>query len=150
MRPTRRRALWLWAITLVIALVTVRPWSGFVGHSHWQLVEWVPFTVVFSPRDIVANTLLFVPFGFAFGWHRRRPPIRRAVVTAALFSMSVELYQVYCHNHFPTTADVLTNTLGAWIGAHLAWRASARPAHEADAPRVTHVPAHPRGLSESR
>lgn len=106
----------------------MRPWSGFVGHSHWPLVEWVPFTIIVSPRDIIANIALFVPFGLAFGWTRRRRPIRRAVAAAMLLSLGIELYQVYCHNHFPTTADVLANGLGAWLGARVAWRISPRPA----------------------
>jgi hypothetical protein len=49
----------------VIALVVV-PWGDFQGHTHWAKVGWIPFV---SPpvrlRDMVANLLLFAPFGAA-------------------------------------------------------------------------------------
>lgn len=122
------------AILIVILLVTVRPWYGFVGHSHWANVEWVPFSHGVRPFDCVANVLLFVPLGAALTWGRfgggeaplpggrspwksPRAAIVQATIAGALLSMAVELYQVYCHGHFPTMTDVLTNTTGAWLGA---------------------------------
>jgi glycopeptide antibiotics resistance protein len=116
------RALVLAGVLLVILLVTVRPWYGFVGHSHWQLVEWVPFSAGVRPFDIIANVMLFVPFGAALAWRRGGRAVLFATVAGALLSLSVELYQVYCHGHFPTMTDVLTNTSGTLLGAALgAW-----------------------------
>jgi glycopeptide antibiotics resistance protein len=132
---TRRRRLLLFFVVAVIVVITMRPWSTFVGHSHWDLVEWVPFINGIYPFDIVANILLFTPFGLVCGWSRRRRPVVRSVLAGALLSMAIELYQVYCHGHFPAMTDVLMNSGGAWLGARLAWRYSPRPARVADVPQ---------------
>ncbi len=42
MTPTARR-IGLCAIAVVIVAVTMWPPSTFVGHSHWDQVEWIPF-----------------------------------------------------------------------------------------------------------
>jgi len=115
----------LTAIALLIVTVTIWPPSTFVGHSHWDQVEWIPFTHALHPLDILLNVLLFTPFGAAFVSGHRRAPIVPAVLAAALLSLSVETVQVYCHGHFPTMTDVLSNVTGAWLGARLAARRSA-------------------------
>jgi glycopeptide antibiotics resistance protein len=45
-------------------------------------------------------------------------------------SLSIELYQVYCHNRFPSIFDVITNLAGAVLGVLFALfsRKSALPA----------------------
>lgn len=139
---TRARALAV--ILFVILMVTVRPWYGFVGHSHWSNVEWIPFSHGLRPFDCVANVLLFVPLGAVLTWGRTGgggPPLQggrirwgsagaaiaRATIAGALLSMAIELYQVYCHGHFPTMTDVLTNTTGTWLGAWLGVARSRKP-----------------------
>jgi glycopeptide antibiotics resistance protein len=114
------RALFITAIVAVIVNVTMWPWSTFVGHSHWRLVEWVPFSHGVRPLDIIANLVLFVPFGWALAVGRARRAMPLIVLAGALLSMSIELLQVYCHGHFPTSTDVLTNTCGTWLGVLLA------------------------------
>lgn len=121
------RAPVLAAVLAVILLVTVRPWYGFVGHSHWQLVEWVPFSAGVRPFDIIANVSLFMPLGAVLAWRRGARAVFLATLAGALLSLSIELYQVYCHGHFPTMTDVLTNTSGTLLGAALgAWRFRSR------------------------
>lgn len=137
MTRARRRGLLLFLVVAAIVVITTRPFSTYVGHSHWDLVEWVPFIGGIYPFDIVANVLLFTPFGAVFAWSRRRRPIARAVLAGALLSLVIELYQVYCHGHFPGMTDVLTDSCGTWLGAHLAWRYSPRPARISEAPEPT-------------
>ena len=59
----------------LILLATTWPMTDFQDHAHWDAVEWIPFTHYFGPFDLVANVMLFVPFGLAVGWggttHRR-------------------------------------------------------------------------------
>jgi glycopeptide antibiotics resistance protein len=45
-------------------------------------------------------------------------------------SLSIELYQVYCHNRFPSIFDVITNVAGAVLGVHFPYfsRKNALPA----------------------
>lgn len=101
------------------------PWSNFKGHSHWASVRWIPFhDHPLTLFDIVANVLLFVPFGFSYT--RSRPNQQRAgiwfrtVILAAVLSTSVEFFQVFCHNRIPSTTDVCTNIIGAAVGTALA------------------------------
>ena len=115
----------LWLIWVVVILgFTTMPWSNYVGHSHWALVRWIPFydhTIAIS--DVLANMVLFVPFGFFLG--RVLPPSSSKTVwivtllTAVMLSTSVEFFQVYCHNRHPSTTDIGTNVLGAVFGVIL-------------------------------
>jgi len=132
------------SVALIVAATTM-PWSAYyVGHSHWAQVEWVPFSRLVRPDDFLLNILLFLPFGFSFylctaaGDGRaassttsdrparsQRRRILAAVVAAMLLSASVELFQVYCHGRLPTTTDILSNTIGAFLAAR--WAAARIP-----------------------
>lgn len=103
---------------LMVSFITTWPTHPYVGHSHWQRVEWIPFSAGLDPIDFVANVALFAPFGFAVGWPGDSKRIRVALVGAATISIVAETFQVYCHA-FPATTDVLANTLGAGIGTLL-------------------------------
>lgn len=116
------RAILIAAVVVATINITMWPWSTFVGHSHWAQVEWVPFSQGVRPFDIGANIVLFVPFGWALAMGRGRRVVLLAVLAGVLLSSSIELLQVYCHGHFPTSTDVLANTGGTWLGAHLATR----------------------------
>lgn len=121
------------ASILLILLATTWPWTDFRGHTHWDKVEWVPFTHRLVARDVVLNVLLFVPFGFTArrGWPG--VPHRTWLAVALALSLAVETYQLFSHSRFPTSTDVLTNLLGQWMGLRIA------------TPRATHaVSASPR------
>jgi glycopeptide antibiotics resistance protein len=114
----------------LIVVATTMPWSWYyVGHPHWASVEWIPFTRRVRIDDFILNVLLFVPFGFTalrvFAREsdasdgragRPRSAVVWVVVAGCLLSIAVELFQVYCHGRIATTADVLSNTLGTWLG----------------------------------
>ena len=61
-----RALLPLWA--LFIVLVGTFPLTNFVGHSHWEYIQWLPTADNFRSRrflfDIVANMALFLPLGY--------------------------------------------------------------------------------------
>jgi hypothetical protein len=103
----------------LIVFATTWPWTDYVGHAHWARVEWIPFTR--GPANLfegAANVVLFVPLGAALAASGLR---FRAIGTGALLlSVGIELYQVYCHNHFPTATDVVLNTAGSLLG-HWVW-----------------------------
>jgi glycopeptide antibiotics resistance protein len=116
----------VWSAVIVAATA---PWTDFVGHTHWQKVQWIPFR---SPPvkllDVVVNTLLYLPLGYTlastFGSRGR---VWRAVALAAALSLLVEWSQLYSHFRFPSVQDVICNVSGAWAGARLAARRTARP-----------------------
>jgi glycopeptide antibiotics resistance protein len=86
-------------------------------------VRWIPFQDhPLALFDILANLLLFGPFGyFLFRAVPKRPSLGPLVLgLAAALSTSVECFQVYCHHRIPSTTDVLTNVLGAGLGLLLA------------------------------
>lgn len=115
-----KRALLAGILTVILFVTTGGPWSRFVGHSHWPLVEWVPFSRGVYPFDIVANVALFVPLGLTLAWGRSRRALLFVTMAGALLSMAIELYQVYTHGRLATMTDVLTNTCGTTLGASLA------------------------------
>lgn len=121
----------LWIV--FILLIGILPLKNFVGHPHWEFIRWVPTVEdLRSPKylldifsDIVGNTLLFVPLGYFL---RRllisSNPSRRLLLAAGIggmLSLSIELYQVYCHSRFPSIYDVITNVTGTLIGVHFSF-----------------------------
>jgi glycopeptide antibiotics resistance protein len=116
---TKLTLLW----TSVIVCVTTLPWQNFAGHPHWDHVRWIPFQDhPLALFDIVANVLLFVPFGYFLvrALPRRSRAWPRTLALAAALSASVECFQVYSHHRMPSTTDILTNVLGAGLGLLLA------------------------------
>jgi len=143
---TRTRDLSYLILWIVLTLmVGVLPLSSFVGHAHWEYIKWVPIPTVEdlrSPKylldissDIAGNTLLFVPLGYFL---RRlltsSSPLRCVLIAAGIgitLSLSIELYQVYCHNRFPSIFDVITNVAGTLMGVHFPFsRKNALPVSE--------------------
>ncbi len=120
-----RALLPLWA--LFIALVDTLPLTNFVGHSHWEFVQWLPTAENFRSRrflfDIVANMALFLPLGYLLDRSLSASTARRSLFIAAgaagLLSLSMEWFQVYCHNRHPSLTDVVSNVIGSLIGAFL-------------------------------
>jgi len=66
---------------------------------------------------------LFLPLGYLLDRSRSTTTARRALFLAAgvafLFSLSIEWFQVYCHNRHPSPTDVVSNVTGSLIGAVL-------------------------------
>ena len=129
----------LWLVWIVfILMVGILPLSNFVGHSHWQYIKWVPtqeqlhtpLIVLDLFTDVLANILLFVPFGFLhiFRLPGRKGSYATLLVLALILSGGIELYQVYCHNRSTSLLDLIDNVAGALVGMHLAlkWKEKER------------------------
>jgi len=136
---TSARGWWLlWFLWIgVIVGVTTLPWSDFQGHSHWSSVSWLPFAdleLSFSFFfDLLANIILFFPFGWMLVLARsQHPPIslRLVLLLAGVLSTSVELFQSFCHGRIASATDLFTNSLGAILGASVALRFRARISEE--------------------
>lgn len=105
---------------MALVLAAVVPWTDFVGHSHWGFVRWVPFvSPPIVPIDLVGNVMLFIPFGgaIALNWSTRQ--MVRAGALAFTVSLAAEWAQVYCHNRFPSSTDIICNVVGALIGVYV-------------------------------
>lgn len=124
-RTVTRTLLLLWA--LLIALAGTFPFTNFVGHSHWEYIQWFPAADNFHSRrfllDVLANTALFLPLGYLLDRSHPTKTARHSLLLAAgvagLLSLSIEWFQVYCHNRHPSLIDVLSNVTGSLIGAFL-------------------------------
>src|SRR5260370_40452642 len=94
-----RIGLGVWSA--VIATATV-PWD-FVGHAHWQKVQWIPFrSPPVSLFDVVGNILLYLPFGYTMvRAAAARARLWHAVALAAALSLTLEWSQLYSHSRFP-------------------------------------------------
>jgi glycopeptide antibiotics resistance protein len=71
-------------------------------------------------RDLITNVILFLPIGFLFRLGRRRKKDRFGLKTLGvgmLLSSAVEFTQFFLPGRYPGVIDVLTNGLGAWLGA---------------------------------
>jgi hypothetical protein len=84
--------------------------------------------------DALVNVLLFVPFGAALAV--AGVPLSRCVLGGALLSASVEFAQLYIPGRDPSLGDLLSNPLGAGLGAALVATTSSwlLPAHPRAAP----------------
>lgn len=120
--PSSRRARVAFALWTGVIVVAVVPWYRIQDHSHWAGVQWIPFQPPLRLRDIVANILFYIPFGYLClrAVDRR---VWRVVLAACALSLLTELTQVFSHGRFPSATDLVCNTAGAWLGAVWAERA---------------------------
>lgn len=112
--------LWSWWV-IVIWLVCL-PWPGMAPQADRD-VQLVPFTGrADRPRDVIANVLLFLPFGYLFAAAHPRRGYLRLLATAAAISLTAESLQLLSPARYPSATDVVMNTGGAFLGGWLRHR----------------------------
>jgi VanZ family protein len=94
---------------------------------HQVVLE--PFWKEYKPgwgylRDILLNVVAFIPLGFFFCsyWSSMRPITRPALTTTVLglvVSLTIEILQSYLPTRHSGTTDLVTNTLGTFLGVRL-------------------------------
>jgi glycopeptide antibiotics resistance protein len=119
----------VWFFLAFLSIGPLLPLSNFVGYAHWDQVRWIPFQDFALSRnmlkDITGNTLWFMLFGYLLHYQLNKDSgtVRTiAVITfvAGSVSLSIEFFQVFCHNRIPSTMDVVCNIFGAGLGGYLA------------------------------
>jgi len=112
---TRGRGVRLWVWWVLVVWAISFPWSGRTSRPQWNRVHSVPFTdPADRPRDVIANIILFVPFGFSCG---RRGAWWKAVGIAAVVSVIAETTQLFSTSRFPSATDVTAAIGGTAFGA---------------------------------
>jgi hypothetical protein len=97
-----------------------------IPHKAMLKVAWKEFEVTkFYAIDLLENVVGFVPLGFIFGAYfllgrNRGRAILYATLAGGLLSFVVELLQAYIPQRVSGTTDIITNTLGTFLGAMLA------------------------------
>ena len=119
------------AYTVVVAVVVLTPvsYSGIVnGIGNWMREDlritsfgsgWIEFS---------ANIAMFLPLGFFLTLFFRHPWY--GTILALVLSAGVEIAQIVIPDRVASVRDVVSNTLGAAIGAFLAWLFVLRREHK--------------------
>ncbi|AZL11419.1 VanZ family protein [Brevibacterium aurantiacum] len=115
--------------TVFIGFMTLTPYQldvspeGPIGRllqffADHQVTSWLTYTLV----EKLANVAMFVPFGFLLALHMGRRRWWVGWAAGAAFTCLIEGAQVtlLSPTRFGTISDLITNTLGAGIGAVLA------------------------------
>jgi glycopeptide antibiotics resistance protein len=116
----RRVLLGAWTALLLSILF---PWADLLHHPHWMNVVWIPFTPPLRLRDVVANVLLFTPFGTLLRISQprgARVPVWVVMSLSAALSFLAEATQLFTHTRVPSVTDLVTNVIGAAAGCWLA------------------------------
>jgi glycopeptide antibiotics resistance protein len=117
-RVTKVGARGLLLVWIGVIAFLVIPWGRFQLHPHFQQIQWIPFvSPPIRPRDIVLNTVLYLPLGY---WHLKQggpSSLWRTGAFALALSVGTEFTQIFSHGRFPSATDVVCNTLGALWGA---------------------------------
>ena len=100
---------------IVILVITLLPFR-FQWPAHFSIAWYI------KPFDVIANVGLFLPLGFLYRLarsNRSEHGSREALIVGLLLSTCIELLQLFLRGRFSSPVDVLTNGIGAWIGAVL-------------------------------
>lgn len=109
----------LWLLWVPLVWLVSFPWIGFTLDPQWDRAHPIPLTDPGDkPQDIIANFLLFLPFGYSVA--RRRTPgvgLARAAGLAAVVSIIAESMQLFSTERYPSGTDVAVAIVGALVGA---------------------------------
>jgi glycopeptide antibiotics resistance protein len=114
---------------VVILAAGILPLRNFVGHSHWDYIQWtIPATLWHSGRfyfDVIANVALFFPLGLLLSRRVRTCTTWRVMMILGgglLLSVGIESFQIFCHNRHPSPYDIFSNVTGTALGVGTAAR----------------------------
>ncbi len=105
-------------------LMPFKPYSDWWKVArHLHRIELIPMIVRgrMNPlTDLIGNVLLFIPFGFFIMLYllaqRRTGNGLKIVFAGMLFSLSIEITQIFFRYRTPSTTDVIMNTFGTAVG----------------------------------
>ena len=132
------RVAWVLWVTLIVVATTL-PWTNFhfhVDHGKLDRVVWIPFQGArLSKRgivDIADNIFLFIPFSYLYLRSLASNHLRGLVtilLISVLLSVALEGAQLFNTSRFTSMTDVVTNIIGAVLGAgfFLLWRKKRSP-----------------------
>jgi VanZ family protein len=124
----RRAALFCLLYLAGILYLSLYPWR-FADYPVHRTLAWIPLVSRDLILDAVLNVVFYMPLGAAAFLALRRglPAFAAAVALGVLVSFSVEWMQLSIPSRVGNFADLLTNTIGALLGAVVALVATCPP-----------------------
>jgi len=120
-----------WPLALIyIGLIFYASLYPFAGWRYQGIVPWAflnsPLPKYWTGFDVAINVLGYMPLGFllavsALRTGRGRYAVGLATLVAAVLSLTMESLQSYLPFRVPSNLDLALNTVGAWLGALVAW-----------------------------
>lgn len=88
-------------------------------------VSLILFETIGNARNntfVIENIFLFIPFGVlvSWTWNCMRKPLK-CTLAGFCFSVMIEMIQLMTGRGYFQVDDMVTNTLGAWIGSVVFW-----------------------------
>ena len=117
----------------IVLVASLYPFTGGrVPEMPWLVTQFTEWPRYYTYTDMVMNVMAYLPFGLLLTlWlgmrMRMMPAASYAVVTAALFSLLVEVVQAGMPTRVPSGLDVFCNATGALIGAWITLLSGTRP-----------------------
>lgn len=112
------------AYVLLLIYASLHPLQGWqpAPRGFWSML-FAPWPRYWTGFDVGANVLAYLPLGWLsyLAWRGRRAAAGRAILLAALLSLSMEGMQNFLASRVASNLDILANTLGAALGVGLAW-----------------------------
>jgi glycopeptide antibiotics resistance protein len=116
MRSTRHEPALGWALFSYVVLITLVI-TLFPFRFQWP--ERIHFLWFGGWSDTLLNVLFFLPLGFLYKLIRPEDSTLRVLGLGLGLSCAIEVAQIFFAERFPSPMDVLTNGIGAWLGALL-------------------------------
>lgn len=118
---------------LALATICLVVYASLYPFSDWRDQGISPFRFLTAPWpkywtgfDVAINLAGYAPVGFLLALSALRTgrvtwAVSVAVLCAGLLSLCMETLQSYLPSRVPSNVDLALNTLGAWLGACVAW-----------------------------
>jgi glycopeptide antibiotics resistance protein len=100
---------------IMVVVLTLVPFD-------FRVPDTIRLSLMPNLTDFTSNIILFVPVGFLFRLSRRKyrdPFCLMALAFGVLLSLAIESVQIFISSRYPQLSDIITNALGAWLGAIL-------------------------------
>ncbi len=98
---------------LITLIVTLAPFKFHIPQAY----RWFWFT---DPMETFQNMVLFAPLGFLYMASLRNPDIQNVIIAGAaafVFSLSIEIVQMFVPGRYSSLIDVANNTFGSGAAA---------------------------------
>ncbi|MDD5945610.1 MAG: VanZ family protein [Clostridia bacterium] len=115
--------MYIAALTWIILFKLTVP-SNITILSRERILNPIPFYDILTDKyfnwfDVIANIIVFIPFGIYTALMLKDIPTRYKVMTAALLSILYEAMQFIFAIGVSDITDVMMNSLGAYIGIQI-------------------------------